>query len=341
MRVPWATPEDGSRRKTRVLIAAALAVVALATAAVVVPLVVTSTPEFFSRYHLLERRYVNLEHSAHEGIGCRSCHETDPLANGVGLIREFYASYTSKRRKVPKYFTFHPPRRENCLRCHAADWSDEAARTDRIPHPAHVRVAAEKRECVSCHKWTAHFETYMEKHKTMPFSGVCVAYGCHVGTKTAKQCFDCHHVLHEAGEKWRTEHPRTARATGQSACMERCHSVEQCQKCHTTGVRPTNFNGLPIEVSMKSIEKRHVRDDWTTRFHGAEALKGQDRCLKCHQSKGECAECHLQRPAFHGSTTSWIGRHKRHTKRVDDPRCLACHEKAWCEKCHKQFEEME
>lgn len=330
---------DGSRRRRIAIIAAVAAVLLAAVAAVVVPLVVTSTPEFFSRYHLLERRYVNLSQSAHEGIGCRSCHETAPIANGVGLIREYYASFTTKR-KVPKYFSFQPPKPERCLRCHEDDWSDEAKRTERIPHPAHARVAAEKRDCVTCHKWTAHFEKYMEKHKTMPFSGVCVAYGCHVGTKAAKQCFNCHHVLHENGEQWRTEHPRVVRVAGQSSCTEGCHKVEQCQKCHTTGVRPV-FNGLPIETSMKSIEKRHVRPDWTTRFHGEEALKGRPRCLKCHQSQGECGECHLQRPAFHGSTTSWIGRHKKHAKTIDEPRCLECHKKSWCEKCHKQFEEME
>lgn len=334
-----ATPASGSRRRRWIVIAAIVAVMALGTAAVVVPLVATSSPEFFSRYHLLERRYVNLGDSAHEGIGCRTCHETDPVQNGVSLVREFYQSYAQPGRKVPKYFSFQPPTREACLKCHKDEWSYEAERTERIPHPAHTRVAAEKRDCVTCHKWTAHFEKYMVKHKEMPFSGVCVEYGCHVGTKTAKQCFDCHHVLKD-GEQWRTEHPTTARAMGQTACMEGCHTVKQCQDCHTTGVRPT-FNGLPVETTLKSIEKRHVRPDWTSRYHGAEALKDRDQCIKCHQSEGECGECHLQRPAFHGSTTSWIGRHQKHTKRVDDPRCIECHKQAWCDKCHKQFEEME
>lgn len=335
-----ATPTQGSRRRRLAIIAVAVLVVVLGVLAVVVPLMVTSTPEFFSRYHLLERRYVNLGESAHEGIGCRSCHETAPIANGTALIREFYWSYTHPRAKVPKYFVFRPPVRRACLKCHKDDWSDDASRTDRIPHPAHTRVSAEKRDCAKCHKWTAHFERYIDKHKTMPFSGVCVAYGCHVGTKETKQCYNCHHVLHEKGAAWRTEHPQVARAYGQTACMEKCHTSSQCQQCHTTGVRPA-FNGLPIETSMKSIEKLHIKPEWTTKYHGEEALKGRDRCLKCHQSEGECGECHLNRPAFHGSVTAWIGRHKKVAKTVDAPRCLECHKATWCKKCHKQFEEME
>lgn len=324
---------------SRMVIPAVSLLVVVAAAAVIAPLVATSSPQFFERYHLLERRYVNLGDSAHEGIGCRTCHETEPVANAAALVGDFYWSFY-KTGVTPRFFTFGPPENAACLKCHETEWSTELSRTDKIPHPAHVRVASETRQCVGCHKWTAHFETYMEKHKKMPFSGVCVAYGCHVGTKSTEQCFDCHHVLHEDGEQWKTKHPATVARTGQNACIESCHQVEQCQQCHTTGTRP-EFEGLPIEVSMKSIEKLHVRSDWTARYHGTEALKNRSQCLKCHQSEGECGECHLQRPAFHGATTTWIGRHKKVTKRVDDPRCIECHEQPWCEECHDQFKEME
>ena len=102
------------------------------------------------------------------------------------------------------------------------------------------------------------------------------------------------------------------------------------------------FTGLPIETGMKAIEELHVKPDWTARYHGAEALKDQTKCLLCHQSEGECDECHPQRPAFHGSTDD-VDRPAQQAvrRRVDDPRCLACHEKPWCEECHKQFKEME
>ncbi|MDO8915403.1 MAG: hypothetical protein Q7W16_04905 [Coriobacteriia bacterium] len=329
-------PGSGTRR--RFAVGVVTAVVLAVLAAVAVPLLATSTPSFFSRYHLLERRYVNLEGSAHEGIGCRTCHETAPVANGMALVADFYRSLVTTD-PLPTYFTFGPPRREACLTCHANDWSDDASRTARIPHPAHARVASEKRDCVTCHKWIAHLETVMIKHKTMPFSGVCVSYGCHVGTKATAQCFDCHHVLHEDGKKWDVTHRTVAKATGENACLEKCHQVAQCQLCHTTGERP-KFTGLPIEVSTKAIEELHVQKDWTAKYHGPEAIKDEARCMLCHVSEAQCADCHLERPRFHGSPSTWIGRHKKATKRVDDPRCIACHDKAWCEDCHRQFKEM-
>lgn len=323
----------------RSAIIVAVILVAVVSASVAIPLAMTSSADFFKRYHLLERRYVNLENSAHEGIGCRSCHETQALLNGAQLVGDFYSSLTHKR-DVPRFFTFRPPTNDACIACHENDWSTQANRTGKIPHPAHKQVATETRRCTDCHKWTGHFEAYLDKHKEMPFSGVCVAYGCHVGTKTTEQCFDCHHVLHESADEWKTAHPAIAKRIGENACLEGCHTVSQCQQCHTTGETP-RFDGLRIEVSMKSIETLHVRDDWMEN-HGQEALKGRDRCLLCHQSEGECAECHLQRPAFHGpSTTAWTGRHSKYTKDTSDPACIECHKQAFCDDCHRQFKEME
>ena len=316
--------ESGERTSRTVIVLVAIAVAALLAVAIVVPLMATSTAKFFSRYHTLERRYVNLGDSAHEGIGCRKCHETRPIANGLALVADFYTSFVTTDT-TPRYFKFEPPTREACLACHEDEWSTETDRTDRIPHPAHLRVASETRNCVDCHKWTAHLEPYLDKHKEMPFSGVCVAYGCHVGTKSTDECFNCHHVLHENGEQWQTEHPAIVAQVGDSGCLEQCHQVDQCQVCHTTGVRPTFTGQLKLETSMKAIEKLHVKPEWTAQYHGEQALLNPKNCLLCHQSEGECDECHRDRPTFHGSTETWIGRHSKTSKRVDDPRCLAWH----------------
>lgn len=333
-------PRSGSWARRNGARLAAVAVAAVTVAAIAVPLVATSSPAFFSRYHLLNRRYVNLEDSAHEGIGCRVCHETDPLRNGSQLVGDFYVSMFTDEQS-PRFFKFGSPKNYACLRCHRSDWSSSAERTGRIPHPAHTRVAAEKRPCTGCHKWTAHLEKYMTKHKKMPFSGVCVSYGCHVGTKQSEQCFDCHHVLHESATEWKVRHPETVALTGQNACLEQCHRISQCQLCHTTGRTP-EFSGPAIRIGLDAIEKMHVRDDWTAKNHGPQALLDRDTCLLCHQSQGECQECHRYRPAFHGEATTWIGSHNKVTKRVDDPRCIECHEKKWCDgECHRKFKEME
>lgn len=333
-----ATPESRARRRPSARIVL-LAVVVAVLVGLAVPLVATSTPDFFARYHLLNRRYVNLEDSAHVGIGCRDCHQKEAFENGVQLTADYYASLF-RDDEEPLFFAFGPPRKDACLKCHEDVWSSKETRIKLIPHPAHTRLAAETRECVDCHKWTAHLENYMEKHKKMPFSGVCVQYGCHVGTKQSDQCFDCHHVLHEDAKEWTQKHPAVARKTGQNACLESCHEIAQCQLCHTTGKTP-QFSGRPVQVGMEAIEELHVAPDWTARYHGAEAIKDRKKCLLCHQTTGECDECHRNRPAFHGEVTAWIGRHSKSSDTVDDPRCLECHKKPWCEECHQQFKEME
>lgn len=331
-------PKLSTPSKVRFVKLFALLLVIATVIIVAVPLMATSTPDYFSRYHLLNRRYVNLEHSAHEGIGCRSCHETNPGANAVQLTADYYSGLF-KKGEVPRFFKFGAPTNKACLSCHKADWADSAKRTERIPHPAHTRVASEKRQCVSCHKWTAHLETYMDKHKKMPFSGVCVAYGCHVGTKQSQECFNCHHVLKDEAQ-WKTAHPAVVRKVGQNGCLESCHKVEQCQTCHTTGRKP-QFTGLAIQTSTQDIEKLHVKKDWTAKYHGDLAIKDRSKCMLCHQSQGECQECHRYRPAFHGEPTTWIGRHSKSTKNIADPRCIECHKKTFCTDCHDQFKEME
>lgn len=312
-----------------------LAVVALAG----VPLAIASRPAYFARYHWLARNYGRLEASAHKGLACTDCH-VDPRGSGVhdlALIGDFYASLLA-RRSTPTFVKFAPPRSTACLRCHRNDWSDASARTSRVPHPAHLRVATETRDCVKCHKWTAHEEITMQKHKKMPFSGVCVAYGCHVGTKKTAECTNCHHRLNETDQQWKTDHPNVVRAVGPNGCLETCHDANQCRTCHTTGKTPT-FNGLATETGLETIETEHVKSTWP-RQHGAFALTDRAQCMKCHVSDTQCRECHSQRPAFHGSTSSWIGTHKNVAKKVTDPRCLECHRKPWCDACHRQFKEM-
>jgi hypothetical protein len=298
-----------------------------------------SSPAFFSRYHLLTRSYDNLEASAHQGIACSTCH-TDPrgqVVYGLAVAVDFYTSLVSDK-KEPAFVSFDKPGRDACLQCHADGWSMHLERTSTIPHPAHLRISDETRECVDCHKWTAHEEAYIEKHKKMPFSGVCVAYGCHVGTKTADECFSCHHVLSDDGPNWKTEHPKFVQKNGVNACLETCHEPAQCQQCHTTGVRP-KFTGLAIETSMKAIEDLHTLPTWMER-HGAEAVKDQAKCMKCHVSDGECRSCHANRPESHGSGDTWIGSHSKKADGEDDRACLTCHEKPWCEECHTMFKEM-
>jgi len=326
------TPQ-GTPRRPRWVMWAVIAAAAVAFAAVAVPVYLMSTSAFVSRLHGFSDNYSTLQSSKHAGISCVACHPQGPAAKTIGFYRGVFVRQTDTAPlKMAR------PANAACMKCHVGDWSDDARRTSRIPHPAHLRVADETRECVRCHKWTAHQEKFLQKHKKMPFSGVCVAYGCHVGWKTKEQCSTCHHVLYKGAEEWKKAHPAVVRTAGALGCLETCHEVAQCRLCHTTGKTPV-FKGLAIQTGLKAIESQHARPTWIAR-HGALALADQSKCLLCHGSLGECESCHARRPAFHGSTRTWTGTHSRVAKAVDDPRCLTCHEKAWCEECHAKFKEM-
>jgi hypothetical protein len=317
------------------LISAGLVLVVVLALSVAV--LFTSTPAFFARYSGLTRRYEGLRTSVHRNLACGDCH-TDgrgPVVNRVALIGDFYRSLFSKQM-YPAYVGFAKPTREACLKCHRGAWSFSLVRTTKVPHPAHLRTSTEKRDCVTCHKWTAHEEAYMEKHKTMPFSGVCVSYGCHAGFKPTDQCATCHHALGSDKQWEQKDHPKAVRTIGANACLEKCHEAAQCRMCHTTGKRPV-FNGLTAQSGTKAIEVLHAKPDWIQK-HGAQALADKSKCLLCHMTDGECKDCHSLRPAFHGSTSTWIGTHK--TLGKDKARCLGCHKESWCKACHDQFKEM-
>lgn len=304
-----------------------------------VPLIVTSaSSEFFGRYQELALNYDELQTSSHAGIPCAGCHAATQgaVVHAVELAGDFYTGLVSAGSS-PRFLEFESPTSAACLACHEDDWSHDADRLSKIPHPAHLRVASETRECVTCHKWTAHEEVYMEKHKEMPFSGVCVAYGCHVGTKTAEECSSCHHILSDSPQAWIAEHSSVAQTTGTNSCLESCHDADQCRLCHTTGERPV-FEGRAVETGLEAIEKLHVRDDWTAVAHGPVALDDQSKCMQCHVSDGECRACHAHKPASHEPESTWIARHKDVI--TDDRQCLTCHEQSWCDECHDQFKEM-
>lgn len=322
------------RALPRVVVWVAAAVVGVVALALVVALAMTSRPAFLGGYHSLEDNYASLQASAHSELRCGQCHvdSRGPVVSEALLVGEFYRGLYS-RPDSPAFVQLTTPTRDACLSCHRNDWSEDASRTANVPHPAHLRVADEPRDCVECHKWTAHEEDYIERHKQMPFSTVCASFGCHVGWKTTDECGTCHHSLQEDKGEWRLIHKETVQAAGENGCLETCHDADQCRLCHTTGEVP-DFSTTALAAGLEAIERDHVKADWLEK-HGTTALVDDSKCFACHVSTGECDDCHARRPAFHGLESTWLTRHKDLSK--DERRCLTCHEKKWCDECHDQF----
>jgi hypothetical protein len=309
--------------------------------ALVIAVVVTARPAFLGSYAGLEREYETLMASAHSDVGCDGCHvETgrEAAAYQIALVGDFYGGLVDKQDR-PQYVRIETPTNEACLSCHREDWSDDASRTTQIPHPAHLRVSEVERECVECHKWTAHNEEYIDRHKEMPFSGVCASFDCHAGFKTVEECQTCHHAVQEEEPQWVEDHPQAVADIGPGACVEECHTDDQCRQCHTTGERP-EFPAVMVDPELRTIEREHVKDDWM-QTHGDFGLEDDTLCFECHVDTAECDACHSIRPEFHGSEDTWLNKHADFVEdEEDERRCLTCHEKDWCEECHEQFEDV-
>lgn len=297
----------------------------------------TSSPAFFAKYSHLRPRYESWMTSKHKDVSCAECHQGDQSSVGYrfALVRDFYRSLAGAKSKSPDAVRLQRPTRDACLKCHEEAWSIDSAKLLRVPHPAHDRAADETRDCVKCHKWTAHVERYQEKHKNIPFTGICTSYGCHVGTKSKNECRFCHHSQSFAEAKWRDLHPKVVQASGSSSCLDYCHETKQCRDCHTAGKEPKMGKGS-VSAAVGSISRLHSEPKWLDK-HGKKAREDRTRCFYCHGSDAECKECHSRRPKFHETKAVWLGRHQEVGK--DKSRCLACHTEKECSDCHRIFKE--
>jgi len=312
-------------------------VVAVLVVALVVGFFATSQPSFFSRYALYQHNAIELETSMHKGLTCNQCHASGTgTAYRLALVADFYVDMVGTHDE-PTFGKFSPPNRNACLACHEHDWSDNSAKTSKIPHPAHLRVATETRDCVTCHRWTAHEETIMLQHQKAPFSVVCASFGCHVGVKPHDDCKNCHHQLQPSLAVWRQVHPKVVLSYGPNACLEQCHKPDQCVTCHTTGKLPV-FPGVIQASTVTTIEAGHVKPDWITKHGSFMLAEGQAKCLTCHITTQECQDCHAHRPAFHGTdNTAWIGTGHEKFAKVSTKGCFECHQPTLCNNCHQQF----
>ena len=333
--------EKGSRmqrRTPRIIAWVAVSILFLGIIAVLAGAAASAGPDFLGSYEGYAENHEMLEASMHADLECGDCHvdERGTVIARAARVGDFYRGLAGKPAE-PMFVNVDTPRSDACLACHGEDWSEDASRTARIPHPAHLRTANEERECVECHKWTGHEEEYIERHKEMPFSAVCASFPCHVGTKTEDQCADCHHAVQvtETEDEWLLNHKTAVQRTGPNACLETCHEADQCRQCHTTGERP-EFDVESLSAEVEAVEREHVKADWMEQ-HGIWAAQDETTCFDCHVSPAECADCHSERPDFHGLEETWLNRHQEFEE--GDSRCLTCHEQEFCDECHEQFEE--
>jgi len=319
----------------RIIAAAVGALVVLG--AVAVPLYATSDPTFYGRYQRYADRYKAWKTSSHKDVACMQCHvgSDNAVVRNAGLVGEYYRSKPNALR--PAIATLPPASSAGCRKCHKNERAFNVKRLMQVPHPAHPDLAKETRDCISCHKWVAHSEKYQKRHTTMPFTGICISFGCHAGTKKKDECKLCHHTQSFKPADWRKQHPSVVDRRGENNCMDYCHKPAQCRTCHETGKNPFEEKGTAPK-RLTGLIAKHSASNWDA-VHGQEAQADEERCFYCHGSAEACKDCHSRRPAFHGPKSTWLGRHQKLGKGKKEARCLACHVKKDCNDCHRVFKE--
>jgi hypothetical protein len=153
--------------------------------------------------------------------------------------------------------------------------------------------------CQSCH---------IDLRTVSPSGDLAIPHRAHVGVLKMR-CIRCHdHLVH-------TANAQGTHAPSMTTCLK-CHNgvtaKKECTACHRNKAAPESHKAKDWLVVHPTMQKRVD-------------------CTKCHAwTKNWCAQCHSRRPASH--VKRWRTVHKVAVKTRRN--CEACHEAAFCIRCH-------
>lgn len=242
---------------------------------------------------------------AHASVGCWECHDgSGPLRavmRPLGLIRMGLRQMWRRTSASPIVES------ARCRDCHEGQMT-LVIETDvlRVRHADFADAMA----CQSCHP----------EHTPLvvgPILDTCA--GCHDGRGANNSCGTCHLGEPpdiELSSGWMA----TVHLTGGEPVhgvssfdtCEMCHTRAECAHCHDPAFLPHGSG-----------------PDWQL-AHGATAVRGEDGCLTCHDSR-QCDTCHVL-PMPHEA--DWLPSHAAQTERWGLESCHSCHREQDCLRCH-------
>jgi len=246
------------------------------------------------------------------------------FAVGPGFTASRPEFYKRFEKLTPYYESWMASQhaRVNCQSCHVApEVLDQAVYHAAATGEIYLSLLPLGREpnllprptneaCESCH---------IDLRTVSPSGDLNIPHRAHVD-KLKVACVTCHaDLVHAAGTDESTK-PRM------QTCL-RCHdgvtAKSECNACHREKDRPES----------------HGAKDWLV-VHPER--QNQEDCAKCHGwNDAWCAECHSNRPESHGSGDKPAVWRAAHGKAVEDRRnCEACHQAAFCERCHGEVPQL-
>lgn len=257
-------------RRRSVIVALVTIVAVLVVAAIVVPVVSTLNPAYYTRYPDLQVRMAHWETSTHSRISCAECHVPPGFSGHLAFAAEAIPAFYAQLIEGPTNTNLlKAPGRAACQKCHTSYRSVAPSGDLLIPHRAHVEVLGI--ECVVCHKDLVH--SLNRRGFNRPEMESCLEQ-CHDGDIASDECADCH-TRKQVPESHRE--PDWLKTHGERSRFEECGECHDwtpgyCGECHQK--RPASHVG-----------------NWKS-GHAAAARERGDGCLVCHGGEEFCKQCH-------------------------------------------------
>ncbi len=146
-----------------------------------------------------------------------------------------------------------------------------------------------------------------------------------------------HKHLIEAGFLCIRCHSTQAHGTAVPPGSRTYPSMDQCLLCHNNHYRDaqgqvavSRCDLCHVKPPAGAVPLTHKNPQWPQR-HGSIGILST--CSACHTQKAFCTKCHSGVTMPHAS--DWITKHGTEMKSLGRKSCLQCHDRQYCDTCHK------
>jgi len=271
--------------------------------------------DFCMSCHLMQQPYELFAESAHQGLGCKACHQPTFLARSQMALTQILEN--------PEELSVHaevPNRR--CTECHV-DGEPEKWRliANTAGHRAHFESddpALSGLQCVECHSTSVH--------EFAPIDRTCAQSGCHEDkqiqlgdmSQLTIHCAACHTFVAPVDAPGH-EAPAQEGPAGERRAVDRAilPDQEECLSCHQMRLLVELPDPDPHGGVCSSCHNPHVQ---------TEPSQAVESCANagCHEDLGSITPFH--RGMQPGVLENCLNCHRAHTFEVVGTRCLDCHQ---------------
>jgi nitrate/TMAO reductase-like tetraheme cytochrome c subunit len=265
--------------------------------------------DFCMSCHLMQEPFERFAESAHQGLGCKACHQPTLIARSEMALTQIVENPAeiSAHAEVPN---------ERCAHCHIEGdpqkWRLIAASAGHKVHLESKDPSLQGLQCVQCHSTSVH--------EFAPIDRTCAQSGCHEDKKILLagmsdltiHCAGCHSFLAPVDL---SETADSLRSDGLDAAI--LPDQEECFSCHAMRALVEMPNPDPHRGVCAACHNPHEQRTPAEAVHSC-ANAG------CHTEAAGLSTMHVGLEP--GVLEDCTYCHKAHDFKVEGARCLDCHQ---------------